>query len=181
MRQGEFKAVGRTAGYTLPELLTAMAVLAILCAVAVPGFRGVLLDNARAATVNELVSALAQARSEAQKQGRATVVCPLDAASQECAPGAANWDHGWLVYVNMDAEFPPAYDAADRVVRRYAKPSNAITARGGAAALVFRPSPSRAGNGTVTFCDLRGTSEARQVIVSPSGRIRTADGAPACA
>lgn len=170
----------RQGGFTLLEMMVTTTVAAVLAAIAVPGFRGLLLDSARTATVNELVIALTQARGEAQKQGRVAVVCPLDATAQTCAPAAANWSNGWLVYVNRDNASPPVFDPADQLVKRYATASAGIKASSTVPMLLFRPTPSRAGNGTVTFCDVRGPREARQVIVAPSGKIRTSAGAPSC-
>jgi len=57
-------------GFTLLELMVAIAVLAILATVGVPSFRALIQNNRVTTQANELVSALSFARTEAVKRGR---------------------------------------------------------------------------------------------------------------
>ena len=57
-------------GFTLLELMVAIAVLAILVTVGVPSFRDLIQNNRVTTQTNELVSALNFARTEAVKRGR---------------------------------------------------------------------------------------------------------------
>ena len=59
--------LSRQEGLTLIELMVTMAVMVILAAVAVPNFQEHLRDNRGITQINELVSAMNLARSEATK------------------------------------------------------------------------------------------------------------------
>jgi type IV fimbrial biogenesis protein FimT len=91
-----------TRGFTLIELLVTLAVAAILMTIAVPNFQDMVRRNRLASETNNLVSALAIARSEAIKRGRAVTVCKTsnpDASSPACSTGA-NWENGWIVFAD---------------------------------------------------------------------------------
>ena len=62
-------------GFTLLELLTAMAVVAILAAIAIPNFRSAIASNRLTTTANGLITALHQARSEAVRRNVAVQFC----------------------------------------------------------------------------------------------------------
>lgn len=85
-------------GFTLLELLVAIAVLAILLGVGVPGFFEIIANNRVTTQTNELVSALNYARSEAVKRGDAVSVCSsIDGAS--CA-AVTDWSTGWIAFTD---------------------------------------------------------------------------------
>ncbi|MES1925394.1 GspH/FimT family protein [Salinisphaera sp. T31B1] len=94
----EHDCVGAAAsrGFTLLELLVALAVAAILLGIAIPSYRSMVQRNAMAASVNDLVGALNYARSQAVTRGRAVYVCPsVDQSS--CSPNSG-WGVGWIIY-----------------------------------------------------------------------------------
>lgn len=89
-------------GFTLIELLVTLAVLAIILAIAVPNFQGMVSRNRLTSETNNLVSSLAIARSEAIKRGGVVSICKTsnpDTASPTCATGA-NWENGWVVFID---------------------------------------------------------------------------------
>ena len=77
-------------GFTLLELMVAIAVLAILATVGVPSFRELIQNNRVVTQTNELVSALNFARTEAIKRGRNVRVDVTQA------------DPGWSAEVAVD-------------------------------------------------------------------------------
>lgn len=169
----------RTAGgWTLLEMLVALAVVATLVA-ATPLFRGLLLDAQMTATVNALIHAIHLARQQAQTDLRDVVVC-RSAAGVQCAP-PGNWANGWIAFVNRDADDPPVVDPGERILHATGEQAMA-SILSNRRAYVLRPFSLRATNGTVVFCDERGSAHARAVIVSYSGRprvaTRTASGRP---
>ena len=86
-------------GFTILELMTAIAVTGILLAIGVPSFNEIIRTNRTAAQVNELVTALNLARSEASKRGLPVSVCAANLAQNSCeGPGTVNWANGWLVF-----------------------------------------------------------------------------------
>ena len=89
---------GRSRGFTLLELMTAIAVLAILMSVGVPAFTNIVRNNQIAAQSANIVQALNLARSEALKRGVRVSVCAA-ATSDSCADTPA-WDNGWIVFAD---------------------------------------------------------------------------------
>jgi type IV fimbrial biogenesis protein FimT len=76
-------------GFTLIELLITLVIAAILSTVAVPAFTGFLARQQLASDVNELISVLSFARSEAIKQRRdIEVTLDLSASSYQITPAA---------------------------------------------------------------------------------------------
>ena len=87
-----------TQGFTIPELMVVVAIMAILLSLAVPAFNNTIRDNRVLASSNELVTAVAMARSEAVKRARMAAVCP----SADGASCGADWSTGFIVYVEKD-------------------------------------------------------------------------------
>lgn len=85
-------------GFTLVELLTTMAVAAILLTIATPALNGMLRSYRLTQAANELVGAANLARSEAIQRGsRVTLVpCNWQETSSNCANGS-NWRDGWAL------------------------------------------------------------------------------------
>lgn len=158
-------------GVTLVELLTTLTVIAVLGALAVPSFRTLHSDAERTATVNRFFHALFLARSEAIKRGAVVSVCKSPDGAV-CAPDA-QWTAGWLVFVNSDRDDPVERDPGEDVVAVYAGWRNGcITSN--RPAYSFRPYVQRVVNGTIVFCDARGATHARAIIISHTGRPRVA-------
>jgi type IV fimbrial biogenesis protein FimT len=102
-------------GFTLLELMTAVLVLGILIAMAAPSFRDMSRNNRIAATQNDLVTALAVARSEALRSSTKVSVCP-SSDSTDCS-GDTDWSVGWIVFT--DAGDPGEVDDTDEVVQAW--------------------------------------------------------------
>jgi type IV fimbrial biogenesis protein FimT len=156
----------RTGGFTLWELMCSLAIAAVILGGGVPALRVFLLDAALTADVNAWVLAVQVARSEAAKRGRPVVVCGTsDGVSCE-----AVLDAGWMVFVNLDGDSPPRRSAADPLLYSH-RPELAGSISSNRAYYEFRVG-RRSTNGTTVFCDRRGASAARAVIVSYTGRPR---------
>ena len=80
-------------GFTLLELMVAIAVLAILTTVAIPSFRDLIQNNRVTTQTNELVAALTFARTEAVKRGR-NVTIAVTAANPGWAATVTTIDAG---------------------------------------------------------------------------------------
>lgn len=79
-------------GFTLFELLIAMAIVAILVGVAMPSFRETMIRTNVTQTGNDLVLDLNTARAEAVKRGfNAAVIAK-----------GGNWSQGWEIRVDVD-------------------------------------------------------------------------------
>jgi type IV fimbrial biogenesis protein FimT len=164
------KRMCRAAGATLLELLTTLAIIATLAAMAAPGFRTLQLDGRRTAVVNNFLHGLFVARSEAIKRGRIVSVC-RSGDGRTCDYAAKDWNVGWIVFVNSDRDDPPQRDPREPVIASSgAWPGGSITTN--RRAYSFRPVSQAVVNGTIVFCDARGSAQARAIIISYTGRPR---------
>jgi len=84
------------AGFTLMELLLAIAVLAILTTLALPAFTQFIANNRLAAEANELVASFQYARSEAVKRGLPVQIC----SSADGTACGGDWNQGWIAMVD---------------------------------------------------------------------------------
>lgn len=157
-------------GFTLIEIMIALAVLAILGAVAVPSFTNLHHDSSRTATVNAFIHTIFLARSEASKRGEMVSICKsVDGSS--CAHGQSNWNVGWIAFVNLDRDELPERDADEPLLTVQQEwPQGSVSSNRGAYS--FRPHIQGVVNGTIVFCDPRGSASARAIIISHTGRPR---------
>lgn len=151
----------RQTGITLIELMTAIALIAILAGLAVPALDGILLNARRAAAMEELLRAAWFARTEAMRRGRPVLLCA--SAGAGCATDAVDWSNGWIV--------APADPPAD-ILRRGAVAHPRARLLSNRSSFSFEPHDRRSTNGTLAWCDHRGQSAARSVVIAPTGRPR---------
>jgi type IV fimbrial biogenesis protein FimT len=100
-------------GYNMIELITAMSIVAILLALAVPSFRYITNANRIASEGNGLLGDLQYARAEAIKEGRNVGVC-ISNNGTSCT-GGLNWQNGWVIYSDLNNN--GAFDAGEPVLR----------------------------------------------------------------
>ena len=87
----------RAQGFTLVEMLVVIALVAILSAIAVPGFRDLLQNQRLASATSDFVAALSHARSEAIRRSQNVTV----------SPQGQGWGSGWKVRVAADSAAQP--------------------------------------------------------------------------
>lgn len=162
----------RPQGFTLIELIIFLAIVAILFRFGTPAFQDLTMENRMATQINMMVSSFNLARSEAVKRHQNVVLCPNNAG--QCAK-QPYWHNGWLMFV--DNNFDREFDADEEIIYiEAAKENIEITSSRYRRRVVFRTLGSSAGsNASFIFCDQRGTSEARAIILSNSGRARVAE------
>ncbi len=158
-------------GIALVDVVLALALVGVLAGLGVPALYTLVLESRMTTAVNGLVHAVHAARTLARSSDTDAVVCRSTGAAQ--CMGAGDWAAGWIVFVNTDGDDPPRVDAGERVVAWQDRATN-LTATSNRTAYVLRPWSLRATNGSVIFCDARGATAARAVIVSTTGRPRVA-------
>ena len=163
-------------GLTLIELMVTVVVIGVLLAVAGPSFMSAIKDNRRTTYINELVSSLNLARSEAVKSNSTVAICP---SSDGAACAGDNYDSGWIVFRNVNGDQPPAVDGGEVILRTHVGTQHAGTSLSATAPVAtginFQPSGRPNNSGDITYCDDRGASHARRVIVNLVGVITTSD------
>src|ERR1700746_2558911 len=87
-------SIRRQRGFTLVELMVAIAVLAVLLVLAAPSFTNASLPSKLRSLANSLRGASQLARSEAIKRDAVVTLC-VSANGATC--GAGNWSQGWIV------------------------------------------------------------------------------------
>jgi len=154
-------------GFTLTELLAALAIAAVLALFAAPGFAGYLRDLRQGATLNLLAHAVHVARAMGGAAGLPVAVCG-SAEGLRCA-ASGDWSAGILVRALGDRPTsPPRY-------MPFAPARGGLTVRSNRQVIEFRPLEHFATPATVTVCDDRGGAKARALIISRTGRARLSD------
>lgn len=85
-------------GFTLVELMTAVAVIGVVLTVGVPAFQETIRSNILTSGINDFVAALNFARSEAVKRSMRVTVRRLSSTTNV-------WEEGWQVFTdNPDSD-----------------------------------------------------------------------------
>ncbi|PWN57364.1 GspH/FimT family pseudopilin [Abyssibacter profundi] len=171
-QQWSESTAGRHRGLTLIELVISIAIAAIILSIAVPSFLDLIRDWRRTGTLNTVVMSFQLARSESIKNGRDVVVCSR--ASAGTCGSTSDWSKGWIVFENADQDDPPVIDSGETLIREHVLTNDQVVSSS-VSRFVFRPFNRRSTNGTVIYCDPRGTGYHRAVVVSWTGRPRTAE------
>lgn len=155
---------GRSAGFTLVELVITIAIVAILSAIAAPAMTNFLADQAAAANADEFAAAVRFSRTEAIKRGRVVTMCASTTPSVDAPPcDGADWKTGWAITEPSGA------------VLRVQEGLRAVeSADGSATTLTFAPNGIvTAGGGDYVFLPLGGDEEKQRAVnVSATGRVR---------
>ncbi len=189
-------------GYTLIELMTMLAVVAILLTVGVPQLQVYFQGNRMVTNTNDLVTALHLARSEAIRRGLRTTICKssnADSTAPICNTGAS-WKDGWLVFVEdatgairgaVGVYEPSSGDELVRVHAAAEGSNTTITAKNSTlndyVSFTSRGVPKLANggaqSGVFAICDVRGFKNtagnviARGVELNAAGRVRSTNDA----
>lgn len=167
----------RQRGFTLAEVLTTLGVMGVSLSLVVPTFSSLTRSNLRASAVNELVTTLHVARSEALTRNAPVVICP-SADGLTCARVA--WESGWIRFVDSNGDYraepgeallgaaPPIPGL--RIRTETFDQAFGYTPTGH----VSSPGGSPAG-GDFTFCASNNGAEAQVLLVSPLGQPVLAD------
>lgn len=154
-------------GFTLIELIVAVAIVAIALQLAVPSVLTFQRNAELTTTANNLVALLNNTRSEAMVRGISTLVVPAEGSS---------WSNGAVAFVDVDRN-GSAISANNIALGKYPALPDYLTTSG-PTSFKFDPSGfAIANNGTISIArnDVSGTDvlkQTRRVKVANTGRIR---------
>ena len=170
----------KSAGFTLIELMITIAIAAILMMIVAPNLSAYRRNAELTSAANTFMASLNTARSEAMKRGRNAMVVPTN--------NGANWNDGWVVFVDIDRS-QDYNESTDSVVASQAALPLGITisgvnsASGSTPYVMFDASGySRLKTGgfgalVLSMARTEGTvaeqlDQTRRVIVASTGRVR---------
>ena len=177
----------KESGFTLIEMMVAIALSALLLSLAVPAL-GTFTSNARqTGAINDFVASMHIARSTAVTTNTRVTVC-ASSGGADCE--AVSWDQGWIVFVDPNSDQTVDVDETIVSTGTGADGLSMQSAEFGSF-VMYRPNgrvmnASINGNsGQFTVCDGRGVDHAKVMIIDLSGRPRQspymADGSsPSC-
>lgn len=155
-------------GFTIIELMIAIAILAIMATVAIPALQPLILNNRITTTTNMLLGAVQFARSEAVKQRRQVIICPSSNLTA-CTADTA-WNQGIVVLEgnNVLRTIPPA--------------STGVQILSAVTQLSYRPNGRLNGaNPAFSIQDDRGVNTTSRVVcINLIGQVHSARGDEGC-
>lgn len=157
----------RNHGFTLSETLAALAVAGIGVSLAVPGVQSLASRNQQATAVNQLVSSLHLARSEAIMRNRPVAICASTDA-ERCA--GTDWAAGWISFVDADGDGERSDEEA-LLTHAEALPHLALHSPQFGPSITFAVNgrAQAGGIGEFVFCPTGARAAPRVVIVRASG------------
>lgn len=176
--------VNSRAGFSLIELLIAVAIAGLLVLAAGPSYRRWIAAQQLANHAHFLAGMLNQARSEAIKSGYRVNLCK-SRDGRQCADDNRGWEQGWILYVdeNQDGEI----NDGEPVIRSDGPPGDDITVRGNRPVADYVSYTSlghaRMLSGALqmgTFVVCKPGQDALQVVLANSGRARVQPTAQRC-
>lgn len=170
----------RATGFTLVELLIAVAILGLLLGVALPSFGNALEKSRSLDTKGALLASVTRAANRAAVTGTRAVLCP-SSDGQACSDGF-DWSLGWIGFLDRDADRERA-PGETLLVAEPALPGKVrLLSSKGRTRIVFQGNGGNAGsNVTFTLCDGRGPAHAETVVLNNRGRLRYGSPTPEAA
>ena len=170
--------LARQSGWTLIELMIALAILGILVSYGVSTATGAIQASHSFDGRSALLASITSARQAATRRDHDVRLCP-SRDGRSCLNGY-HWESGWIVFEDVNDN--DRVDPADLVFDRQpalAPGVHAITSVG-RKSLEFQPNAGNGGsNATFTFCDRRGPAKAKAFALSNQGGMREVPTTPA--
>ncbi|QWF18503.1 GspH/FimT family pseudopilin [Lysobacter capsici] len=163
-----------TGGFTVIELLVAVALIGILAAFAVPSMRDAWNSNRVAVSANELVAAVSLARNVGFRNSHGGHAC----ASVDGTSCSDDWSDGWIVWTDRDGDGTPS---SAEVLRQVSAPgrieiiATGLPGRGNVLSFDERGRLVGAASPRFTLTPMTCTPGAvivRRIVVSRSGRVQ---------
>ena len=162
-------------GFTLIEMLVSILILTILLLLAIPSFSVLISNNKMISEVYVMRSTINHARTEALARRAPIVICPTT-DGLACA-NSNDWSTGYMTFVDTDDNNIADPSNPDEEIIQWESRQRPV-------AIIFDNVNKRVRyggqgfaqdhGGTFTFCDERGSTDARALILDPVGSLRAA-------
>ena len=161
-------------GFTVIELMIAVAMIAALVVIGVPSFTSIINSNQSAAKSNAFLSVLKLARTEATKRRQSIIVCASE--NQTNCTATNSWSDGWIVFEDTDGGND--FDAGETIIDTLSLPEDFTVTRASAGPDQIIFAATGLSNSTVaqtfTVCKAN-TSNGRVLTVERSGLVTGAN------
>ena len=169
----------KSRGFTIPEIIITLGIIAIVLSTAVPSISSMIKDNRLATQLNSVVTHIHVARAEAVKRDVRVILCRSsspDAITPSCGGTEKVWTDGYIVFADDGNYSNNKYDPGTDTLLIRSQPAasgiNMRTSWSWNKNLEFNPDGSTNEGGAVAFmslCDDRGSDNGRQIQVAASG------------
>jgi type IV fimbrial biogenesis protein FimT len=183
MAQPHHIARQHNTGFTLLELLVALALMGMLAAWGLPNFQALGERSAVTSEVNRIQTALTLARNTAITQRNEVTVCPINTSRNACLSGTDNWSGEWVVFVGK-----PSGNISDEDIVRFFPPTSGATTTSktnvNLTYLYYEPLGGIGyGARTIEVCPAKTDTKqsGKEVFIHPMGRARVGEDPISCA
>lgn len=90
-------------GFTLIELIVAIAIFGIMASIAIPNYSSFIMENRKSSLYNTLVGTISLARLEAVKTSRVVTMC-ISSNLSTCDDTTDDWNTGWIVFTDLNGD-----------------------------------------------------------------------------
>ena len=176
------KQYKKSRGFTLPELMITLGVIAIVFSTAVPSVTSMVKNNRLATQLNSIVTHIHVARAEAAKRDVRVILCRSaspNRSTPSCGGDTQIWESGYIMFADDGNNSNNVYDAGTDTLLMRGQPSiSGVKMRTNGTwnrNLEFNPDGSTNEGGStalMALCDSRGDIYGRQILVTANGAPR---------
>ena len=161
-------------GFTIIELMLTILVMSVVITLGVPSFSTSIQNNRITSQANSKIGAISFARTEAVKlNDQAVTLC---GSTNQTSCNTSQWEQGWILFKDGDRDGQPGNSANILRVEGTLSGSNTLRTTGFSSnSLVrFDSQGTITNSGAFVFCDDRGATSAKAIILNISGQTRSA-------